>query len=127
MTILDGVTPYPPECATRYRALGFWEDRSLAQFFDEICERYAENVALCERHEEHESFAARREPITYRQLAMRVERLALHLLDLGVRPLDRFVMQLPNTAEFVYLYFALQKVGAIPVMALAAQRYHEIQ
>jgi 2,3-dihydroxybenzoate-AMP ligase len=117
MTTLDGVTPYPPEFAARYRALGFWEDRSMAQFFDEICERYAEHTALVSNGEQ----------ITYRQLATRAERLALHLLKLGLRPLDRVVMQLPNIPEFVYLYGALQKVGAIPVMALPAQRFTEIQ
>src|SRR5260370_12774804 len=29
--------------------------------------------------------------------------------------------------EFVYLYFALQKVGVIPIMALAAHRYTEVE
>ncbi len=35
-------------------------------------------------------------------------------------------MQLPNSLEFVYCYFALQKVGAIPVMAMSSHRYNEI-
>ncbi len=117
MTTLDGVTPYPPEFAERYRALGYWEDRTLGQWFDVTCARFSERIAL----------VANAEQITYRQLAERVERLALHLLELGLRPLDRFVMQLPNIPEFVYLYFALQKVGVIPIMALAPHRYSEIE
>src|ERR1700730_7872063 len=100
MTSLDGVTPYPPAFAARYRALGFWEDRSMAQFFDEVCERYANRTAL----------VANGEQITYRQLVTRAERLTLPLLKLGLRQLDRLVMQLPNIPEFVYLYVALQKV-----------------
>src|SRR5262249_25028020 len=52
--------------------------------------------------------------------------LALNLLDLGLRPLDRLVVQLPNRVQFAYLYLALQKIGAIPVMALPAHRYLEI-
>ena len=36
-------------------------------------------------------------------------------------------MQLPNVPEFVYLYWALQRVGAIPVMALPPHRYWEIR
>ncbi|MDQ6659721.1 MAG: AMP-binding protein, partial [Chloroflexota bacterium] len=117
MTTLDGVTAYPPEFVARYRALGFWEDRSLAQFFDAICTQFSSRTAL----------VADGESITYQQLATHAERLALHLLKLGLRPLDRLVMQLPNTPEFVYLYFALQKIGVIPVMALAGHRYAEIQ
>jgi 2,3-dihydroxybenzoate-AMP ligase len=117
MTLLDGVTPYPPEFIARYRESGFWEDRPLGHYFDEVCQRFSDHVAL----------VADAEQITYRQLAERTERLALHLYKLGLRPLDRFVMQLPNIPEFVYLFLALQKIGVIPVMALAAHRYSEIQ
>jgi len=116
MATIDGVTPYPSEFVARYRALGYWEDRSMAAFFDEVCTRFADRVALVVG-DEH---------ITYRQLAQRAERLALHLLNLGLRPRESIVMQLPNTPEFVYLYVALQKVGAIPVLALATHRYAEI-
>ena len=41
---------------------------------------------------------------------------------------DRFVAlaTLPNVAEFVLLYFALQKIGAIPIAALVSHRFAEI-
>src|SRR5262245_30596832 len=66
------------------------------------------------------------EHVTYEQLNARATNLALNLLDLGLRPLDRLVVQLPNRVQFAYLYLALQKIGAIPVMALPAHRYLEI-
>lgn len=116
MTMLEGVVPYPPEFAARYRAKGYWADQTMGHFFDEVVSHYPERIA----------FLAGDEHVTYRQLSQKVERLALHLLKLGVQPLDRFVMQLPNSPEFVYLYFALQKVGAIPVMAMSSHRYSEI-
>ena len=50
--------------------------------------------------------------ITYADLDRLSENLALNLLELGLQPLDRVVVQLPNVAEFVILYFALQKIGA---------------
>jgi len=114
--MLEGVVPYPPEFAARYRERGYWEDRSLASQFDEAFARHADRIA----------FVAGDERATYRTLAERVERLARHLLGLGLRPLDTVVMQLPNVPDFLYLYFALQKVGAIPLMALPPHRYHEI-
>jgi len=40
--------------------------------------------------------------------------------------LDRIVVQLPNTAMFAYLYFALQRTGAAPVLALPGHRKREI-
>ena len=64
--------------------------------------------------------------VTYAQLNERATRLALNLLDEGLRPLDRVVVQLPNAVEFVYLYFALQKIGCIPIMALPTHRYREM-
>ncbi|HLG65052.1 MAG TPA: AMP-binding protein [Ktedonosporobacter sp.] len=114
--LLDGFTPYPEEFVARYCALGYWESRSLAEFFRAVCNKFADRIAL----------VARNERVTYRQLLRRAERLALHLLRLGIRPQDRIVVQLPNIPEFVYLYIALQMVGAIPILALPAHRESEI-
>ena len=114
--MLEGVVRFPPEFAARYRAKGYWQDRSLADIFNGLCAKYAGRVAVIDRDQS----------VTYAQLNERSERLALNLLDEGLRPLDRVVIQLPNVVEFVYLYFALQKVGAIPIMALPTHRTREV-
>jgi non-ribosomal peptide synthetase component E (peptide arylation enzyme) len=114
--MLDGVVRFPPEFAARYRAKGYWEDRSLRDTFDELFLRHADRIAVIDRDRS----------VTYAQLRDRSTRLALNLLDVGLRPLDRVVVQLPNVVEFVYLYFALQKIGAIPIMALPTHRFREM-
>ncbi len=114
--MLDGVVPFPPEFAKRYRERGYWQDKSLSQEFQPIVQRYATRVALIDRDR----------AITYAQLDHLTDHLALNLLDLGLRTLDRVVVQLPNVAEFVILYFALQKIGAIPIAALATHRFAEV-
>jgi 2,3-dihydroxybenzoate-AMP ligase len=114
--MLDGVVRFPPEFAARYRAKGYWEDRSLRDVFADVFAKYADRVAIIDRDD----------AVTYAQLNERATRLALNLLDEGVKPLDRVVMQLPNVVEFVYLYFALQKIGCIPIMALPTHRYREV-
>ena len=114
--MLDGVVRFPPEFAARYRAKGYWEDRSLRDVFADVFAKYADRVAIIDREQS----------VTYAQLNERSERLALNLLDEGLKPLDRVVMQLPNVVEFAYLYFALQKIGCIPIMALPTHRYREI-
>ena len=114
--MLDGVTPFPAEFAVRYRELGYWEDRPLFDGFIPALARYADRVAVVDEAG----------PVTYRQLDQRSEHLARALLDLGLRPLDRIVVQLPNTAVFAYLYFALQRIGAVPVLALPGHRKREI-
>ena len=113
---LPGVTPFPPEFASRYRAAGYWEGRPLGTFYDEVFASHGDRTAIVHGDQ----------TVSYSQLKGRVDRLARHLLQLGVCPLDRFVMQLPNVPEFVYLYFALQRVGAIPIMALAPHRWTEV-
>jgi 2,3-dihydroxybenzoate---[aryl-carrier protein] ligase len=78
------------------------------------------------RHGDRTAIVDGEQTVSYAELRQRVDLLARHLLELGVRPPDRFVMQLPNVPEFVYLYFALQRVGAIPIMALASHRWSEV-
>src|SRR3954462_10916452 len=113
---LPGVVPFPPEFASRYRAKGYWHDKTLAQEFALVFKQYADRVALIDGERE----------FTYADIDRITDNLALNLLELGLEPLDRVVPTLPNCAEFVLLYFALQKIGAVPIAALASHRYAEI-
>ena len=114
--MLKGVVGFPPEFAARYRANGYWQDKSLAQEFDVVFKRYADRIAVIDRDC----------AVSYGEIDRQSTNLALNLLELGVAPLDRIVLQLPNIAEFVVLYFALQKIGGIPIAALATHRYSEV-
>ena len=114
--MLDGFTPVPPEFARRYRDKGYWLDKPLGLYFKERFARHPTRVAI----------VAGDERITYRDLDRRIDRLARHLLGLGIGPLQCIVLQLPTCPEFVYAYFACQRVGAITLMALPAHRKHEI-
>lgn len=114
--MLEGFVPFPPDYARRYREKGYWQDKSLAQEFRVVFEKYAKRVAIIDRDRSY----------TYEDVDQASERLALNLLELGLKPLDRVVVQLPNVAQFVILYFALQKIGCIPIAALASHRYLEV-
>jgi 2,3-dihydroxybenzoate-AMP ligase len=113
---LAGVVPFPPEFAKRYREKGYWQDKSLAAEFSVVFENYKNRTALIDGDRQY----------TYGQLDELTDNLALNLLALGLKPLDRVVPTLPNIAEFVILYFALQKIGAIPIAALVTHRFAEI-
>jgi 2,3-dihydroxybenzoate-AMP ligase len=114
--VLDGVVPFPPEFARRYREKGYWRDLSLAEEFAPVFRRYADRIAVIDR-DAH---------VSYAEIDRVSDRLALNLLEAGLVPLDRVVVQLPNVAEFVFLYFALQKIGCIPIAALATHRFLEV-
>src|SRR5436853_927248 len=113
---LPGVVPFPAEFASRYRATCYWHDKTLAQEFAVVFKKYADRVALIDGERE----------FTYADIDRITDNLALNLLELGLEPLDRVVPTLPNIAEFVLLYFALQKIGAVPIAALVTHRYAEI-
>lgn len=114
---LHGVTPFPAEDAARYRAQGYWDDRPLIAHYFDAFQRWPERVAIVDDTE----------TLTYRELADRAEHVGRVLVDLGVGPGDRVVVQLPNTARFVSLYLGLQHIGAIPIMALPSHRFREIE
>ena len=114
--MLEGVVPFPAEFARRYREKGYWLDKSLPQEFEAVFDKCGERIAVWDGER---SF-------TYREIDSVSSRLALNLLDLGLKTLDRVVVQLPNVIEFVMSYFALQKIGCIPIAALATHRHAEV-
>jgi len=114
---LEGFVPYPAEVAEDYRRKGYWKGKTLGEHFDDWVARGGERVAV----------VAGDERISYRELGTRVACVASHLAALGIGPRDRVLMQLHNVPEFLYLAFALFKLGALPVMALPAHRETEIR
>ena len=114
---LPGVIPFPPEFAARYRARGYWEDRPLISHFLPLFADYSGRPAVVDDEGSY----------TYAELGVASERVALNLLDQGVLPGDRVVVQLPNTRLFASFYFALQRIGAIPIMALPSHRFRELR
>ena len=114
--MLDGFVPVPAEFARRYRERGYWAGKSLAAEFAAIFERFADRIALVDGERRY----------GYADLDQLSDNLALNLLELGLKPLDRVVPTMPNVAEFVILYFALQKIGCIPIAALVTHRFTEI-
>jgi len=113
---MEGVVPFPADFAARYRKKGYWDDRPLRTVFKDWCARFADRIALYDANQR----------VTFRELDDRSNNLALNLIELGIKPRDRIVVQMPNVVEFVYLHFAMQKIGAIPVMALPPHRFREI-
>ncbi|MHA1538067.1 MAG: (2,3-dihydroxybenzoyl)adenylate synthase [Alphaproteobacteria bacterium] len=115
--MLEGCTPWPDEFAARYRAAGYWRDLTLAEMLDESIREHGSRIAIVD--------GERR--VSYSQLGQSIDRLAVQLAEAGLASLERVVFQLPNTLEFVVAFFALQRIGVIPVMALASHRLTEIR
>lgn len=115
--LLEGCVPFPPEFAERYRRKGYWKGKTLGDCFDEWTARGGARTAV----------VADAERVSYAELARRVNRAAEAFAALGLRPRDRVLLQLHNAPEFLYVAFALFKIGALPVLALPAHREAEIR
>lgn len=115
--MLEGCLPWPADLAERYRARGWWEGITIPEMLARSAARHPEKTALV-------SGDLR---LSYRDLVETSDRLACRFIEAGIEPLDRVVVQLPNGPEFVHTYFALTRIGAVPVMALRAHRHTEIR
>ncbi len=115
--MLAGCTPWPPELARRYRAEGYWQGITLNEMVRRSAQVRPDKLALIDGEKS----------ATYAQLVERSDRLALKLAQLGLRSRERVLFQLPNSIEFLYAFFALLRIGVIPVMTLPAHRITELR
>ncbi|MCX8031854.1 MAG: AMP-binding protein [Thermoleophilia bacterium] len=115
--LLEGVVPYREEDAARYVREGWWRGLTLGDLLDRAAAIQPDKTGFVDLYRR----------LTYREAKDQADRLAIALLRWGLRPLDRVLVQLPNWTEFVPIYFALQKIGAIPVMLIDRYRQFEIQ
>lgn len=115
--MLAGCVPWPTKDLLRWNASGYREGRPIVEIVRAAAAQYPDKPALVENDS----------VLSYAQLLSKAEALAAALLGAGLRPLDRVVMQLPNSIEFVISFLALCRIGAIPVMALRAHRHSEIR
>ena len=114
--MLPGCIPWPEEFARRYRERGYWEDITLFEMFKRSAAAAPNKVAIVD--------GERR--CSYGELLRQAEQLAAGLWQLGLRPTERVVFQFGNSLDFVVTFFALLRIGVIPVMVLPAHRRGEI-
>ncbi|WP_051779287.1 (2,3-dihydroxybenzoyl)adenylate synthase [Streptomyces sp. NRRL S-241] len=115
--------PWPAEFAERYRAAGWWRGETFGSVLRERAAAHPDRIALVDPAGGPDGG---RRTWSYGELDARADRMAAGLVARGIAPGDKVVVQLPNTAEFFELVFALFRIGALPVFALPAHRRTEI-
>jgi 2,3-dihydroxybenzoate-AMP ligase len=112
-----GFTPWPADAAARYREAGYWRGETLGDLLRTWAARSTAATAVVDGETR----------LSYSQVDRLADERAAGLAALGIGAGDRLIVQLPNSAEFVVLLFALARIGAVPVLALPAHRRSEIQ
>jgi len=114
--VIEGCTPWPQELVSHYVQSGCWEPRSLANVLEDRAQEHPQRVFLSDRAGK----------LTYGQVNRLADRVAIELIHWGLQPRDIVLLQLPNVREFVVVFFALHKIGIVPVMCLPAHRHSEL-
>jgi 2,3-dihydroxybenzoate-AMP ligase len=114
--IISGWHPFTNEEIDEFVHKGFWHDLTVCDCLDRNVEKFPNKLAVVDDTTE----------VTWKGLQEKTNRLAAQLKRLGVEYGDFFVLQLLNMVEFFYMYFALNRIGAIPVMCLPRHRRLEI-
>ncbi|MFC1495181.1 AMP-binding protein, partial [Thermodesulfobacteriota bacterium] len=114
--LLEGAILYKLEDEQEYITRGWWRGLTLGDYLDRAADI----------HPNKEAFVDRIGRYTYGQAREKADRLAIGMVKMGINPLDRVLVQLPNWNEFIFAYFACQKIGAIPVLLIERYRKFEI-
>ncbi len=115
--MLEGANPFPKDFVDLYYRKRWWSGLSFGEMLDRTCDLYPYKEAL----------VAGEVRLTYQQLREWTDRAAIAFLKLGIKKLDRVLLQIPNWAEFVYAYYGLHKIGAIPVMCIPRFSQREME
>jgi 2,3-dihydroxybenzoate-AMP ligase/mycobactin salicyl-AMP ligase len=113
---LEGFIPYKEEIVEEYTKIGAWLNLTYGDLLDRAASQYPENRAVVDD----------RRRLTYKELKEKVDRFAIALIELGIKPHDRVIIQLPNRYEFVVAFYAFQKIGVVPVLAIPRHGYQEM-
>jgi crotonobetaine/carnitine-CoA ligase len=89
-----------------------WKMQEYAQH-DRVLPKIIEDKAR--QYPDHVVFQFRDDPITLGELNDRINQTANGFLSLGVGHGDKVAIMLPNCPEFLYAWFALNKIGAVEV------------
>lgn len=85
-----------------FRKIEYTANDTMANLLDEVCQQFAEYDALVFDNDVYK----------FKEFHAVVLNLAKNLRRLGISKNKRVAVVLPNCKEFIFLYFALMKIGA---------------
>ena len=110
-------TRLTPAMSARWRGAGLWSDEAFATVLSRRLRETPDREALTD--------GTRR--LTYRELAHGIDRMAARLRALGIGQGDVVTIQLPNWIEFAFVFFALERLGAVAVTVSVDFRSRELE
>jgi 2,3-dihydroxybenzoate-AMP ligase/mycobactin salicyl-AMP ligase len=113
---IDGFTEYLKEDLEKYNRMRWWLGMTWGDMFDKATDLYPDKIGLVDDVGRW----------TYKELREKVDRLAISLMKLGIKPRERVMLQFPNWHEYILAFFAMQKIGAVTVLLIPRHNQLEI-
>lgn len=82
-----------------------WKEQTIGDMLDNVAAKYPDTEIMIEKDRR----------ITYREFREKVDSIAKGLLKLGVERNDKISIWLPNSIEWMSIFFAISKLGAVSV------------
>lgn len=114
------------ERISEYTARGWWGRRRIQDCFDAAVRERHGALALVDAPNRPDFTGGEPRRVTWRELAIEVDRMAAAFAGLGVAKDDVVLVQLPNCVELPIAYLACMRIGAIVTPVPAQFREHEL-
>lgn len=110
-------TRYDQELVTKYTKMGFWDQLTVSHYWDRNAREFPEREAFVDPYKR----------LTWKQSVQQVNRLALSLLELGIKKDEVIFCQLPNWFEALLCRAACEKAGILALAAPMTMRHSEVE
>jgi acyl-CoA synthetase (AMP-forming)/AMP-acid ligase II len=95
------------EQVNHYLSSGQWIEASFVDYLEHHAKRKPNATAIIDENGKI---------TTYSEFHKQTDRIALALLELGIKPEDRIAIQLPNCSEFIFSLMGAVKASILPVL-----------
>jgi acyl-CoA synthetase (AMP-forming)/AMP-acid ligase II len=116
-----------PARIAKYRAAGWWGDRTIDDLLGAATSARPGEVALVDPANRADLGMGTARRLTWRELSEMVDRYATGLLRHGIGRDDIVMVQLPNVVELIATYLACGRIGAIVSPLPVQYRAHELR
>jgi non-ribosomal peptide synthetase component E (peptide arylation enzyme) len=110
-------TRYTDDLVAEYMRGGYWTSETLPDIWDQNAREYPDKEALVDS----------KTRLTWAQAKQWIDRMALHLVKLGIEKDEVIALQLPNVAELFLFMVACEKAGILRVNLLRTLRHYEME
>src|SRR3989304_5834806 len=107
---------YTQEMIDKYTRAGYWKNITVSDIWERNARQYPHKEAIVDS----------RNRLTWAQAKIWIDRLALGLLELGLKRDDVVVIQLPPCVEAILLRLACERAGLLYLPVLRTLRHTEM-